>query len=563
MMMCDVEILIRTSNRQSSCCDVLLTHDMNVIPDDLLLPSVLFQATDGETGLVSICFSLKSQQTNNSFVHIFLVNKSNDYTNKPTMSAVDRCLGIDKLLDKILGYLPLRKKFAVQSVSRRWRQRSIIVLKDQKSVVLSSEKSGSFELVVNEKTCKDHPAIFENLICFDMYDMNLRRKVLSFLPGIKILHVDYNDGIFDETWGDDSRLEEGRNNSNLFKDILRNYGSQLLCLWINIYYEDDTDDLQLDSCLQELRHLHIEWPSDESITQVLKFCPKLEYLSCFTFFMDWNLLPQGFKKLESDSSELKGLDNLLVSPAAETLEEILEITVTSEAFDENFHLSSLKVLRVTVQHMQAETNASWNKLARILRFSPQLTELSLKIITNQDIEAASWIKVIEECPRVTDFNVQLTEYQPKTKVHLWQDAFAESILLNMRRLKSLRLEFSLSSIGLMTLSSLPELEFFHHELHTKIPKVGDLIFNENALYSFLTAQFSRKLNHYELVSIYDDNQSFLPVSKGFVDQLTHFAEEVGLTIDIQTKERGFYSRPLRKQLTGLINLSQLVVDRNK
>ena len=58
------------------------------------------------------------------------------------------------------------------------------------------------------------------------------------------------------------------------------------------------------------------------------------------------------------------------------------------------------------------------------------------------------------------------------KVSLWQDAFAESVSLNMNKLKILKLDFALSSIGLIALSSLPELQLFHHNLY--IDKQTDL-----------------------------------------------------------------------------------------
>ena len=296
--------------------------------------------------------------------------------------------------------------------------------------------------------------------------------------------------------------------------------------------------------------------SDKNLVRIIKSCPRLEYLKCWTDITDWNLLPKGFKKIQHQGGHLEGMVNLLTCKASETIEEILGMQLVSDTFRNNFSLPRLNILNVCIYE---DTNGCLNNLARILRFSPVLKKLSIEIQLTDDIDASSWIKVIEECSTITDLTVHLTMNRPLMKVSLWQDAFAESVSLNMKKLKTLKLDFALSSIGLIALSTLPELQLFHHKFYIdKQSDLDDSFFNEEALYQFLQTHFSRKLRHYNInTPCLFPHGDDLPVSQGFVDRLTQdFAQELGLSLVMKRNYRG------RDRIPGMVYLALLKMDKS-
>ena len=371
------------------------------------------------------------------------------------MTSKKFCLNVDYILDTILGKLPLRNKFTAQLVCRRWKHRSIVLLKQHKSVALSSRRPKRD--LIEDYHCNQHPMNEENAITFDLHDMESWRRVLFFLPGIEFIFVD-------NIPNPDFKIRYFAYRE-LLKYVVEMYGSRLQCLWINFHGYQGVDFLKTD-CFPQLRHLHFLQTSDTNLVRIIKSCPRLEYLKCCTYITEWNLLPKGFKKIERDSSSydkhLKGMINLVTGKAAETMEEILGMELPSGVFRDNFSLPRLNTLEVWIRE---DTNGCLNNLARIVRFSPVLKKLLIEIESEDDIDASSWVTVIEKCSEITDLTVHLsTNSRPLKKVSVWQDAFAESVSLNMKKLKTLKLDFALSSIDLIKLSTLPELQFFHHKI---------------------------------------------------------------------------------------------------
>ena len=464
----------------------------------------------------------------------------------------------DCFLDTILGKLPLRNKFTAQLVCQRWKDRSIVVLKQHNSVALSSKRP---RRAYTKNHCKQHPVHRENVMTFELHDMKYWRQVLPFLPGIQFVYLDIQSNVTDDICYDDYR--------ELLKYVVEMYGSQLQCLWIPFHKEEDKDENENEDegeflktdCFPQLRHLHFWQTSHTNLVRIIKSCPRLEYLKCWTDITEWSLLPKGFKKIEPNNEYLEGMVNLLTCQAAETIEEILRIKLVSDVFRNNFSLPCLNTLDVFIYE---DTNGCLNNLARILRFSPVLKKLSIQIQSSDDINASSWIKVIEEGCTTTDLTVRLMTDSPLMNVRLWQDAFAESVSLNLKKLKTLKLNFTLSSIGLVALSSLPELQLFHHRLYIeKQSDLDDSFFNEEALYHFLQTHFSRKLHHYHIyIPCLFPLGGYLPVSQGFVDRLTQdVAQDLGisLVIDSKYRERGVDTRD--RTMPGMVFLTQLQMDK--
>ena len=338
--------------------------------------------------------------------------------------------------------------------------------------------------------------------------------------------------------------------------MIDEYGSQLKCLWIPQHQEEDEEEdfLSIDF-LHELRDLHFTWITDENVRRILTICPKLEYLKCNTDMTEWNLLPKGFKRL--DGSSFHGLNTLLVSPAAESIEQMEVMQLTSETVFDNFWLPCLKILHVSINETP---NDCMNPLARILRFSPVLTELSLTIEPMEHMEG-EWSRVIEECTRVTHFRLHINPSGYDFNVNSWQDDFACSMALNMKNLKHVFVDFALSSTGLTALSFLPQLEFFRHKLHEE-RGVDDTVFNEDDLYSFLTTQFSRNLSHYEIeIPCKVSNGLYLTVTQEFADRLIIMAHGLSLTIILETRSRGSWPKNRRTRQPGMVYVTELKIEK--
>ena len=473
------------------------------------------------------------------------------------------CLELDEILFTILMKLPLTRKVTTLAVSRKWREKSFVVLRQHKSVVLSLNYPRS---VFDRNECSNHPVTLDNVIFSNSYHISFWKAVLSFLPSIEyvFLDIDLNCGI-------DVRYACYL---DLLKHVIDKYGSQLRCLWVSEYEEqfEDTlwtaEDLEehdeeeefiaIDS-LPELRDLYLRWIAVDDLKRILTISSKLEYFKCDTDMTEWNSLPKGFKKLDGDGGNLQGINTLLVSPAAETIEQMGVMQLTSETVFGNFWLPCLKVLHVSINETP---NGCMDSLTRILRFSPVLTELSLTIEPMEDMEGTEWFRVTEECTRVTHFRLYIKAFNGNyVKVNSWQDDFACSMALNMKNLKDLFVNFALSSTGLTALSSLPQLEVFYHKLQ-EMRGVDITVFNEDALYSFLKTQFSRNLSHYEiLITQYLSPHSYFTITQEFADRLIIMARNLSLTMILGTKFRECQWDYRKMRQPGMVYVTELKIEK--
>ena len=123
----------------------------------------------------------------------------------------------------------------------------------------------------------------------------------------------------------------------------------------------------------------------------------------------------------------------------------------------------------------------------------------------------------------------------------------------MNKLKTLKLDFALSSIGLIALSSLPELQLFHQNLFIrKQSDFNESYFSEKDLYQFLQIHFCRKLHHYEVyIPCMSKESVYLPLSQGFVDRLT---QDLGLSLFMEKRRIG-------TSMPGIVDVTELRIRR--
>jgi len=123
-------------------------------------------------------------------------------------------------------------------------------------------------------------------------------------------------------------------------------------------------------------------------------------------------------------------------------------------------------------------------------------------------------------------------------VSLWQDAFAESMSLNMKKLKT----FEVGLCFVLLLVWLPCHLCLNWSSFTTIftspnNDLDDSFFNEEALYHFLHTHLFRKLHYYDInIPCLYRGGAYLPVSQRFVDRLIQdVAQNLGLSLVIESR----------------------------
>ena len=425
------------------------------------------------------------------------------------------CFNVDHILDTVLEKLPLRNIISAQAVCHRFKERCVFVLRRHRSLVLYSRKK--FKRIKRSKSrasfssasdFRKHHIFPDSAIGFAFHDINSWRSAFNILPGIQFLSCrsrpDKNEIIHYE---------------NLFKLILEEYGHQLQCLSVPSF--EEKANLSLINGLPELSELYLESCSVTGIKQILTKCPKLQILSCCSEFTEWTVLPKGFKKLHRRTwgPQFRGFENILASPAAETIEEITEMILTADSFQKDINLPFLQVLDV---HIPLNPNECLKNLARVIKYSPVIRLLAIGLECGEEIDSSSWVRLIEECSRLTDFSITRT-FRSFQSACLFQEVLVESISINMRNLKKLCLEFPVSSTGLKALESLEDLESFKMHLGNSSKQIDVLLFDEETLLSFVTTHFEKKMRHFQ-IHISAQRQMLLPVSENFQPRLTQLAK---------------------------------------
>ena len=385
---------------------------------------------------------------------------------------MDSCLSVDHILRRIISKLNLREKFAVQGICRQWKENAIACLKEHECLAISKSEPCNFW---SFSTCPEHPRVStDNLISGKASDTEFWERTLSLLSGIKSVYIDVRNS-------NRSDLIQASDLKAIIRLLFNSCGQSLECLCIPEHNgrDDEVEIFSPKDSLPQLQHLLLLGTNE--IANVIKACPKLVQLHCSTGFTEWNLLPMKFKKLGSDYDDLEGILNLLSSPAVESLESLSGILMSPEICYKRYRLASLKEFSII---MNFNLNGCLNHLARILSFAPVLQEVAIYIQILDEIQSHSWIKVLCECQSLTNLRLYFHEDQepedPKIDVSLWQDDFARTLVSKVKNLRHLHIGFHLSSQGLRLLSQLENLEYFHHDLHTK-NMVYDNVFDTNAL----------------------------------------------------------------------------------
>ena len=390
-------------------------------------------------------------------------------------------LSTDFILLKIFYKLTLQEKFAVQAVCRQWKNIAIECLRRHEHLAMIIQYMDLPEWVV---LCDDFANVDkdENEIWGKATDLKFWQRILSLLQGVKYVWISYFD----------------KSNKPMFpfyKPLLQlvidSYRQSLECLVIPGHGHDQDETFPLTDSLPRLKHLLIGHTTSQVTKNILSACPNLEYLDSSTPFTEWQMLPKGFKTL--CNYDQSGINNVLCSPAVESLEIVRRFVMTSEICYQSYHLSCLKNFEVIIDFDVANC---LRNLARILSFAPVLRRLEINITVFEEIEPEIWIKVLSECQNLIHLEVNQHKIIRTTLINMssWEDHFVKTIVSKMKKLEYLYTSFHLSSNGFRLLSQLENLKSFSHGIRDDLP--DDNVFDTDALIHFLSLSLGKKLKYY-------------------------------------------------------------------
>ena len=461
---------------------------------------------------------------------------------------MDSCLSADLTLLKIISRLNLREKFQVQRVCRRWKNIALQSLRHHEYLVISELPPSSF---CRYYYCVEHASLVtvnhDHLIWGRLRDIDFWRRALPLLQGVKYVSMDVESCV--TTYEEGDTLFE--NYKAMLQLLIDCCGQSLECLCIPEHREPDDETFPLTDSLPSLKHMLLGDTTSQVTKNILTACPNLEYLRSRTSFTEWQMLPKGFKKLRSNSEDLNGINNLLCSPAVQSLEVVSSIKMTSEICYQSYHLSCLKEFYVTIDF---DVTNCLIHLARILSFAPVLRELQIIIRDFDEIQSEVWINVLSSCPTLTKLTVYLHEpTDTKINVSLFQDDFAKTIVSKFKNLEHLNIGFHLSSDGLRLLSELENLEYFRHEIHTENMSY-DSVFDTDALIYFLSQALSKKLTSYKVyVYTAEFYEEYLILKESFLDFAYKIEQQYFFRLDVCQDDRHYGTkRPHPEKIPGMI-----------
>ena len=399
------------------------------------------------------------------------------------------CLSTNHVLHQIISKFNLSEKFGVQGVCQRWKDIATECLRRHQHLVISENRFIPFWCLF---ACDEHLPLNknDNLIWSKYTDLEFWQRTLSLLQRVKYVYINVKTDVEIDALFTDYKP--------MLQLLMDSCGQSLECLCIPDHDDNEDETFPLTDSLPSLKHMVLTQTTSQVTKNILTACRNLEYLRLSTSFTEWQILPKGFKNLQTDVDDFDGIIGLLCSPAVQSLEVVNTILMTNEICYQPYHLSCLKSFDVNIDFDVANC---LRHLARILSVAPVLSKLMIRIAVFDEIEPQVWIKVLSECQTITTLIVILNEptgtQNARMNVSSWQDHFAETVVSKNKKLETLYIDFHLSSDGLQLLSKLENLKYFRHRIHTENMPY-DSVFDTDALIDFLSSSFDKKLTDYHI-----------------------------------------------------------------
>ena len=441
----------------------------------------------------------------------------------------------DVIVSRILSRLTLTERFSVQGVCYFWKEVSSSCIRQQKSIVITEERYCSLDIEqgYSYHECYHHCAKYDDIVSQLMTNLNFWNNILDMMPHLEVVCFRLRNI-------EGCRLEWDKY-SKVLEIVMRKTCQTLVCLNLSEYSEDRDDPFPFVHHLPRLKHFIVWKMSPFTVKNLITAAPSLESFEGYTSFTEWNLLPRGFKELNTPEEcpeewGNRGMTNFLSSSAVSSIQTIGMMKIEREIVTENYYLPCLKNLCV-----QIEMDTDWclNFLARITGMSPVLNVLIIMITAKEEISPGPWPRVLSNCCNVTKLWIELWDVG-NIRVDSWQDQVAESMGRHMKNLREVQLDFPLSSKGLRELCSLHNLEHFKHTFNAQNMQHED-VFDTDSLVEFLETHSSRKLNFYNFHSI---NTEYVSLKKSFLEDVTRMEQMYSLNISVDQSQYHLSSHSL-------------------
>ena len=452
------------------------------------------------------------------------------------------CLEIDCVLQNIISRLSLFKKVTLLSLNVGWRKVVLVCLRQQRSLVTTAYQREFYPWDV----CHEHTINKDNLIRIRYHKLDTWNVMVSWFPFLESICFDLR------TDRDFNRY------SRLFKLLLSTNAKTLKCVSVLTPSFPDQEPYPMVDSLPELKHWITYKISVKGIENIIKVCPKMQRLRCWSNFSEWHLLPKGMKHLATAPLQgpIMGLDNILKSdfvPSLETLEGVLMTTVLSSI---PFTFASLKRLEVVIEE---DANGCLYNLSRILRNCPVLEIFKIDMFCFDVIDKESWASVINECSNVTHFKISGSCGTREDFPHMG-DYVLELIVSGMKKIETLELGFDVSSKGLLTLEKLKYLKSFGHSFFVRRTEYTE---NADALLRFFNYHFAKNMKKYEMYfKLKCSGKKKLILPESFLSSIEKMESELSVKFRIYYNLSWFRNKePQPENFPRLIYLEELSAEK--
>ena len=376
---------------------------------------------------------------------------------------MDQYLSINNILDTIMDKLSVRQRFAIESVSRKWRLHARSSLSCHKRLLIVNQfKQFPADY---ESLCPHHKLYKTDLVGHKMTHMAFWERVLEAMPRLEVIYVGTPP---DTSWCSMPTPIA------LLQLIMEKYHTTLKCLYAG--YESfngesgEENVFPFVASLPHLKHLFVKRPERNDMNALLTIAPMLEYLSFATIGrgdskFDTRLFP---KRLKGVVGAFYGLEGVCLSPASQTLECISNLRLEANTLVRICNFPKLQRLGVSIEYDE-DPQKCVEVIANLVSNCPNLTQFQIMGYSNESFDEPSiksWLTVLSCCPNVTEFDFSYGMDADEKSSNM----FVQQMIQTMTGLKKLSLNMPIYWDGLIPLSKMTGLKEL--SLNMPIPSHG-------------------------------------------------------------------------------------------
>ena len=419
------------------------------------------------------------------------------------------------VLQEVVNRLPVTQKFAIQSVSRLFKRVSRICLRRQKKLVILDQKDlpANYDFFKASlcQPCSVHDELtLMDAISFPGNDALLFSQLLNTMCNLEIVFVE-------------------KCCVHLNNLVFRTQKDSLSCFYGPYVFATDIGDESLQ--FPQLQHLDFGKSNidNKSLKKILTSYPRLSSLTFGTTykFQNWDLLPQGFKRLVCSDIPVDSFSSLIASDTVQSLEELTLVNIAPDTLQDWTRNEFPQLQRLGIR-MTENIKDSFESLVKFLccpsRNRKRLS-LFLKMYGYTGVDVlpnSTWNKLLHNQDiQILDLTIKNVNIESSI------EEFIQDLVSSMKQLRKIEVDFPLSDKCLLSLSSLDHLEILGMDNVAKRPyPPHQSICGTRGLMKFLNASFAKNLFHFE--SSFD----LMQVPASFIQELYALCDQQSLRMNI-------------------------------